>query len=65
MDKFKNYKKACKFPNADFIIIDHIWVIWDTVDEIDINIKQAIDNNKYICVVNWDYIIKKNDLQNR
>jgi len=65
MNKFKNYKEVCRTTNANSIIIAHIWVIWDTVDEIETNIRYALDNKKSIQVVNLDFIIKKNDLQNK
>lgn len=59
--KFKNFIKARKQKQTNTILIAHLWVIWDTIEEINQSIQLAISNNKKIRVVtendNFSYTI--------
>jgi len=52
-EKFKGFLEALK-EDAEHLIVAHFRVLWDTVEEAEINIKLTLESGKEIDIVDWD-----------
>jgi hypothetical protein len=55
-NKFKEFLRACEQPIVK-IVIAHLQVIWDDVEEVETNISYAISKGKGISIADGNYMI--------
>jgi len=61
--KYKWFIEACETTDAPTILVAGLWVLWDTVEELECNIGIAKENDKTIVIADIGVTIQTAELR--